>query len=417
MSRSLITPYVYEPTIKVVRVEERLGFRLKFNKQNDTHSPVVSFSKTDFLNQQIKLKTLLEEFQYEVECCRKKTINYYKDSGVIQSLRNLTEYGYETYDYFRNGVERISNRLLNLWISEFESSRSWQNNITEKYLNIVFPIGVSFPFGLYFLKNPESLNWEINKIDIKEIIGHFLDCKAYIINDFNTDEILRGKPINITNSPLKLNRKSSMHILHGIDEELTTDIEIQSWDYDKHIDTKDIVKTKSELTAKLSPKKFPRIVHFSSHFYEEDGIYKLSLSQDDVLTKGDILRFKKLDDNQLPALFFFNACNSGISIIGEEIGFIEELYPEYALGFITTIFEINDKVAGQFANKFYQNFFNGRKLIEAIYQAKRDLINNNALYSVIGYTIWQVDPELKYYGEDYIKNRTINQKKLKNGIG
>ncbi len=113
----------------------------------------------------------------------------------------------------------------------------------------------------------------------------------------------------------------------------------------------------------------------------------------------------------MPALFFFNACESGISVVGEDIGFIEQLYPDYALGFITTIFEIDDEVAGIFALEFYQNFFNGRKLIDALYEAKRSLIHKMGIYSVIGYTIWQCDPDLKYFGKDYVKKRTINKKK------
>lgn len=415
MSRNIVTPNFYEPTIKVVRNDNDFGFRLKFNKQNDSQSPVISFSKTDLLNQQNKLKHLLEEFQAEIERCRKNKISYVKDEGVVDSLKSLVDYAFESYDYFRNGIEKKSNKLLNLWISEFELGKSWQNNVIEKYLNIVFPTGISFPFGLYFLKNPKNIDWDIKHVNIKEIISNFLDSKAYIINDFNTDEILNGKPINIPNSPLKLNRKSPIHIVHGIDDDLATEVEVKSWEFDKFISPIEIVKTKTDLKLQLQPHRFPRIVHFSSHFYycDEDNCYKLTLSKNDVITKGDILRLKKLKDNQLPALFFFNACNSGISIIGEGIGFIEELYPEFSLGFITTIFDVNDKVAGLFANKFYQNFFNGRKLIESIYQAKRDLIQNNALYSVIGYTTWQVDPELKYYGEDYIKNRTINQNKIK----
>ncbi len=415
MNRNLNGPQTYSPNIFVLRTPSGFGFKLVFNYENDSNSPVVEFTLSEILTQQETLKKYLEEFQEKIEKCRVARISYTKNKEVIKSLRNLAQYSYEIYDYFRNGIKKNSPGLHKLWIQEFEN-RNWRNNLFEKQLNIYFPFGITFPFGLYFVKDPEQINWEIGKLNIHEIIKYFLDFRAQIINRFHKDEILNGRPLNIENIPLKPNRKSQIYILHGIDDKLEHKLEKDSWKIDKYISPKEIVKTKQDLKSKLLPNKFPRIIHFSSHFYydEKESLHKLTLSNNDTVTKIDLGRLEKLNTDQNPALFFFNSCDSGISIIGEKTGFIEELYPEFALGFITTMFEVNDKVAGLFANKFYQNFFNGRNLINSIYSSKRELIIDHGMYSVIGYNTWQVNPELRYFGEDYIKKRKLNKKKKLN---
>jgi len=414
-----------------IRTSNDIGIRIKFNNWNDSgeKNAIIIFENEQFIKYQENLCNLLYMFQKEIQSSKernnikkitKRSLNeiIQKDNQVITALNNLVKLGYQFYSLFSSKMERNKEckPQFKTWKELFESNKGFGNKSIEKRISIEFMCGITFPFGLLFLKNPNEFNWDSDLINFDEIIDGFFDNRALIFNSFNNSEITHNRPIYTPFRYLKENKEDDIAIVHAINKDLDVKREKESWKIDKAIKSVSYAYDKEKFREKLFQNSFPQIVHLSAHldFCKIEKCYKIMLSENDIIKIEDIENnnyFRQLNEQELPALFFFNTCNSGTSIVQFRRNFIEVLFPDYALGFIVTMFKVLNDDAGIFAKKFYQNFFKGVPLLDALQKTKRDLINNYGIYSAIGYTIWQACPDLKYYLNQNINRRVINKRK------
>jgi len=390
---------------------EEFEFRLRETKGSDIllrvvlgpliYSREIKLNKIELINRQQQLITCLANFVDS-------------NKNIFVNLKALAEEGYGAFRSIESQID-TDTAFKNYWDKEFLGRFSQKNIVIreaqdKRNVHMIFPKGYSFPFGLLFTKDPNKINFK--KTPISEIIVHFFDLKFRIRNSFNEEDFADG--LAITDVSLKDALTQEIKVIHAINDEFTTKIEESCWGFDSQISPVFVYRTK-DLLSSWHKKEFPRIIHFSTHykfFAQQSPSYQLTLSNKDGFSKEDLNKYGKPVPPK-KAFFFLNACRSG-SI--QSLGYTDvltDLFPNYSLGFIATLYDLLDASAGNMPQKFYEIFIQqGKNIFDSFIESKRYLILSRKEYSALGYLIWQVNPNL-FYSKPNIKRPSLNKKKQK----
>ncbi|MEQ9052075.1 MAG: CHAT domain-containing protein [Fulvivirga sp.] len=338
-------------------------------------------------------------------------LNNFEKRPTKHNLKKLAKLGRVAYQEFRKSFEQNGgNSYLKSWDSRFTTlpPNESKDLFRIQKVGVKFPKGFTFPISLYFLKDIEKFDWQ--RDNITSIFDYFLGSRFRI---YYQSDIEQPDP----RMYLKDSRDETTNVIHVIDESLNTQMEEDAWKLDRTIDFNvddPRVYKKKQLFEKWFDGKPPHLIHFSNHLkYHKDSLsYALTLSKNEVILGSEIAG--KLTTEKKP-LVFFNNCESGISHF-DEGNFIEELYPNYSIGFVATLFKVKNSNASFFAKEFYRYFIErGYSIIESLHKAK-DVVTSDEkrFFSSIGYILWEIHPELTFSKHEPIK-KPVKKKLRKNG--
>ncbi|MBL0883091.1 MAG: hypothetical protein IBJ16_07075 [Chitinophagaceae bacterium] len=316
------------------------------------------------------------------------------------ALKSLAQEGYNAYREICDGLDE----KFRYYLDEFLHTRKTTTRLMKEAedlpnLRVIFSEGISFPVGLLYSKDPRSLNWNLEHF--LENIAHFFDLKFRIYNCFKLEAF---KVKGYMQGDVYLKDKKSIKVIHALDERFEIEKEKELWQLDTEIDPRKVV-TVEELVDHWKMEPHPRIIHFSSHFTlapEQSPPYSLSLSNGHLFTRNTLWDIKPKPERK--ALFFLNVCKSA-NLEGNFISNIfSDLFPDYALGFIATVYNLPDKEAAEMPERFYETFFNtSYPILRAYADAKRSLILSKRKLSALGYTFWLTNINLRYSEKEATK--------------
>jgi len=384
---------------KVVKKNKRLSEKRRKKKNNKRIIPLemqISFrrSPNNENNSYIQLKTnghragVLCEMEFiEIDKLykfQKKLTTTLKESIKFNNKRKfLIEMAILGHKYYT---------LLKSYIIKDPSGKEFINHLEKKSTNnlilrVVYDSQISFPLEFLFVNSTslKDINAYLKALPNSEIIKHFFDRKAAVINHFNKFY----KP-DFFETYLIENEKSTINLIHGYDDSINkVDKEIEIWDMYPEILTKIEKEPENFIKEWVSPND-TNWVHFSSHLKIHKGEYALSFSNEKHFTYEE-LQIASGDQLKTKPVVFINACKASVSIIDNRKNFLENLFPVFARCFIAPIHSVSYECAVKFSVAFYHYFFKKNKyIIDAIELSKTKLLAEGYI-EVIGYSVWELD--------------------------
>lgn len=308
-----------------------------------------------------------------------ENLEYYQNEKSSSNLKELVVAGEKNYKYFFNKLDANAQRC---WSSMIKYANHF--NVS---LEIRFPPGISFPFGLLYSRKSKEIKWDSKK----NIFDGFLGTRFSIRKLYKRNKMRLHSPIFHL-----ADKGSPVKVVHALDDALSYGrSENRNWSIAGFVDNEEKLNKDNLINIWNSSSTSPHIIHCSSHLFYDDAEkdYFLTLSSNEKVYVREIVSEVSHRTNR-PPLLFLNTCNSGLSMYNFPENFVMGLFPNHALGFVATLCKVNDQIAYKMSYEFYQNFFSGKTISDSLDRAKSELIYSDNELSALSYSIWEVCPYL-----------------------